>query len=79
VQLRSAAKTVHRYTQNGNAALNNAVDRFALDVAQPALSAHERSTYIDHAAAIVSPKCYLCFQALEANRPTGAAAKLTCD
>jgi hypothetical protein len=40
---------------------------------------HERSRFIDHAAAIVAPKCYLCFQALEANRPTGATAKLPCD
>ena len=29
--------------------------------------------------AIVSPKCYLCFQALEANRPIAAGAKLPCD
>ena len=40
---------------------------------------HERSAYINRAAAIVAPKCYLCFQALESNRPTGAAAKLPCD
>ena len=79
VRLRRAAATVKGYTQDGNAPLNAAVDRFALDVARPTLSAHERSNYIDKGAAIVSPKCYLCFQALEANRPTGAAAKLTCD
>ena len=79
VHLRRAAATVKGYTQNGNDALNSALDRFALDVANETLSAHERSDYIDHAAAIVSPKCYLCFQALEANRPTGAAAKLPCD
>jgi hypothetical protein len=79
VRLRRAAATVKSYTQNGNDALNAAVDRFALDVAKETLSVHERSDYIDHAAAIVSPKCYLCFQALEANRPTGAAAKLPCD
>jgi hypothetical protein len=40
---------------------------------------HERSRFIDRAAAIVAPKCYLCFQALEAGRPTGATAKLPCD
>jgi hypothetical protein len=79
VRLRRAAATVKGYTQNGNAGLNAALDRFSLDVANETLSAHERSDYIDHAAAIVSPKCYLCFQALEANRPTGAAAKLPCD
>jgi hypothetical protein len=79
VRLRSAAATVKGYTQNGNDVLNAALDRFALDVAKEALSARERSAYINRAAAIVSPKCYLCFQALEANRPTGAAAKLPCD
>ena len=78
-RLRAAAATVRGYTQNGNAVLNEAVDRFALDVAVESLPVHERSRYIDHAAAIVAPRCYLCFQALEANRPTGAAAKLPCD
>jgi hypothetical protein len=62
-----------------NAALNKAVDRFALDVAVEALSVHERSRYIDRAAATVAPGCYLCFQALEANRPIAAGAKLPCD
>jgi hypothetical protein len=79
VRLRAAAATVKGYTQNGNDTLNAAVDRFAVDVASETLSVHERSAYINHAAATVSPKCYLCFQALEANRPTGAAAKLPCD
>jgi hypothetical protein len=79
VRLRRATATVKGYTQNGNDALNAALDRFLLDVANETLSAHERSTYIDHAAAIVSPRCNNCFQALEANRPTGAAAKLPCD
>jgi len=79
VHLRRAASTVKGYTQNGNYALNAALDRFALDVAKETLSAHERSDYINRAAAIVSPKCYLCFQALEANRPIAAGAKLPCD
>ena len=78
-RIRVAAATVKGYTQNGNAALNDAVDRFELDVAVEALPVHERSRYIDHAAALVGPRCYLCFQALEANRPTGATAKLPCD
>jgi hypothetical protein len=78
-RLRRAAATVHGHTQDGNAAINAAVDRFSLDVAKETLPVHERSRFIDRAAAIVSPKCYLCFQALEANRPTGATAKLTCD
>lgn len=78
-RLRVAAATVHRYTQQGNDAINAALDKFMLHEAQPTLSVHERSRFIDRAAAIVAPKCYLCFQALEANRPTGATAKLPCD
>jgi hypothetical protein len=78
-RLRVAAATVNGYTQNGNAALNAAVDRFELDVGAEALPVHERSRYIDRAAAIVAPRCYLCFQALEANRPIAAGAKLPCD
>jgi hypothetical protein len=70
---------VHGYTQQGNAQINAALDRFMLHVAEPTLPVRDRSRFIDHAAAIVSPRCYLCFQALEANRPTGAAAKLPCD
>jgi hypothetical protein len=77
--LRVEAATLRRHTEQGNAALNNALDRFMLHVAQPTLAVHERSRFIDRAAAIVAPKCYLCFQALEANRPTGANAKLPCD
>jgi hypothetical protein len=79
IRLRRGAATVKGYTENGNAALSAALDRFALDVARETLSAHERSDYINRAAAIVSPKCYLCFQALEANRPIAAGAKLPCD
>jgi hypothetical protein len=78
-RLRVAAATVKHYTQQGNDAINAALDRFMLHVAQPTLPVHERSRFIDRAAAIVSPKCYLCFQALEANRPVAAGAKLPCD
>jgi hypothetical protein len=67
-----------RYAQDGNAAVNAALDRFMVDVAADTLPVHERSRMIDHAAAIVSPKCYLCFQALEASRPVAAGAKLAC-
>jgi hypothetical protein len=77
--LRTAAATVKGHTENGTATLDKALDRFALDVGNETLSAHERSNYINRAAAVVAPKCYLCFQALESNRPTGAAAKLPCD
>ena len=79
VLLRRAAKTVKGHTENGNAQLDAALDRFSLDVANETLSAHERSDYINKGAAIVAPKCFLCFQTLESNRPTGAAAKLPCD
>jgi hypothetical protein len=78
-KLRVAAATLKHHTDRGNPALNAALDRFLLAVAQPTLSVHERSRFIDRAAAIVAPKCYLCFQALEAGRPTGATAKLPCD
>jgi len=78
-RLRSAAKTVRHYSQQGNAAINREVDRFMLDVAEENIPVHERSRYIDKAAAIVSTRCFLCFQALEANRPIAAGAKLACD
>jgi hypothetical protein len=77
--LRTAAATVRGHTENGNARLDAALDRFSLDVAKPVLPVHERSRYIDHAAAIVAPKCYLCFQTLESNRPIASGAKLSCD
>ena len=76
--LRRATSTVKGYTQNGNAALNTALDRFQRDVAEEALPVYERSSFINRAAAIVSPRCYLCFQALEASRPNAAGAKLAC-
>jgi hypothetical protein len=73
-----AAATVKGFTQNGNAAINRAVDRFELDVAEESIPVQERSRFIDRAAAIVGPRCYLCFQALEANRPLAAGSKLAC-
>jgi hypothetical protein len=76
--LRAATATVKGYTQNGNAALNRALDRFQLDIKKEALPVKERSRFIDLAAAIVAPRCYLCFQALEANRPIAGGAKLAC-
>jgi hypothetical protein len=76
--IRAAAATVKGYTQNGNAAVNRALDRFQLDIKQEALSVKQRSRFIDRAAAIVAPKCYLCFQALEANRPQAAGGKRAC-
>src|SRR5919106_1713820 len=68
--LRSAAATVRGRTQDGNPAINRALDRFLLDAGGDALPVHERSRFINRAAAIVAPRCELCFQALEASRPT---------
>ena len=76
--LRAAAATMKHYAQDGTPQLNRALDRFELDVADEALSRFQRNRFIDLAAAIVSPHCYLCFQALEANRPLAAGAKLAC-
>jgi hypothetical protein len=78
-RLRTAAATVRGHTQNGNAVINAALDRFMLDIANESLPVHERSRLIDLAAAIVAPRCSLCFQALESNRPIAAGAKLPCD
>jgi hypothetical protein len=78
VALRAAANTMKHYAQDGNAATNAALDRFMLDVAQEALPVFERSRYFNRAAAIVSPKCYLCFQTIESNRPIAAGGKLAC-
>jgi hypothetical protein len=77
-ELRTAAATVKGHTENGNAVLRAAIDRFALDIKKEALPVKKRSRYIDFAAAIVAPKCYLCFQALEANRPIAGGGKLAC-
>jgi hypothetical protein len=78
-RLRLAAATMKGYAQDGNAATNNALDRFMLDIGSESLAATVRNRYIDRAAAAVAPHCYLCFQTLESNRPLGAAAKLPCD
>ena len=76
--LRAAAATMKHFAQNGNPQMNRAVDRFEIDVAGEALSRFQRNRFIDLAAAIIGPRCYLCFQALEANRPLAAGAKLAC-
>ena len=77
-QLRTAAATMKHYAQDGNAATNKVLDRFMIHIGNEALSAIARNRYIDRAAAIVAPRCYLCFQTLEYNRPLAAGAKLTC-
>jgi len=77
-ELRAAAATMKHYAQDGNPQMNQALDRFEIDVADEALSRFQRNRFIDLAAAIVAPRCYLCFQALEADRPLAAGAKLAC-
>ena len=72
------AEVLKQLRQDGNAAVNEALNRFMLDIANEALPVFDRSRIIDRAAAIVAPLCYLCFQALEANRPVAAGAKLAC-
>jgi hypothetical protein len=78
-RLRVAAKTMHGYKQQGNDMIDAAEEKFLLHVSRETLPVKERSRFIDRAAAIVAVHCYLCFQALESSRPTGATAKLTCD
>lgn len=53
----------------GSAAINEAVDRFLLDVSTAPLTRLQRNRLIDHAAAAAHYTCEQCFQALEANRP----------
>jgi hypothetical protein len=77
-RLRVLAAPIHKSTFNGTPALSRAVDRFLLDVADRDVPVLVRSSFINRAAAIVSPVCDQCFQALEANRPIAGGAKLAC-
>jgi hypothetical protein len=77
-RLRALAAPIQKRTLDGTPALSRAVDRFLLDVADRDVPIHTRSRYIDRAAAIVSPVCEQCFQALEASRPIAGGAKLSC-
>jgi hypothetical protein len=76
--LRRLAAPIAKKTFNGTPALSAAVDRFLVDVRDRDIPVHARSRLIDHAAAILAPVCEQCFQALEANRPTGGGANLGC-
>ena len=78
-ELRVAIKTIKGQAVYGNPLVNKAVDQFERDVAEEALPVHQRSRFIDLAAAIVAPRCYWCFQVMESNRPIAAGAKLACD
>jgi hypothetical protein len=77
-RLRRIAAPIQKKTLDGTPALARAVDRFLLDVADRDVPVHVRSRFIDRAAAVVSPVCEQCFQALEANRPIAGGAKLGC-
>jgi hypothetical protein len=77
-RLRVVAAPIRKKTLDGTPALSRAVDRFLLDVADRDVPVHVRSRFIDRAAAIVSPVCEQCFQALEASRPIAGGAKMSC-
>ena len=77
-RLRVLAAPVRKKSLDGTPALSAAVDRFLLDVADRDVPVHTRSRLIDRAAAIVSPVCEQCFQALEASRPIAGGAKMSC-
>jgi hypothetical protein len=76
--LRVAIKTIKGQAVYGNPVVNKALDEFERDVTQEALPVHQRSRFIDLAAAIVAPRCYWCFQVLESNRPIAGGGKLAC-
>ena len=77
-ELRVAIKTIKGQSVYGNPVVNEAVDQFERDVAEEALPVHQRSRFIDLAAAIVAPRCYWCFQVMESNRPIAGGSKLAC-
>jgi hypothetical protein len=58
----------------GGPAVNEATDRFLLDVAQADVDLKVKNRLIDHAAASVFSACEQCFQALEASRPIPSIA-----
>jgi hypothetical protein len=78
VRLRVLAAPIRKKTLDGTPELSRAVDRFLLDVADRDVPVRVRSRFIDRAAAIVSPLCEQCFQALEASRPIAGGAKMSC-
>jgi hypothetical protein len=67
--LRQAAKQPTRNTLKGSKAVSQLTDRFLIDVLTAPIDPLVVNRMIDHAAAIVSPVCQQCFQALEAERP----------
>jgi hypothetical protein len=72
--IRRAAGLKTNDTQNGNAAINTATDRFLLDVARAPIDLLAKNRFIDRAAAALVGACAQCFQALEAERPIPSIA-----
>lgn len=77
-RLRALAEPIRKKTLDGTPPLARALDRFLVDIRDRDIPVHTRSRLIDRAAAIVAPVCEQCFQALEANRPSGGGANLGC-
>jgi hypothetical protein len=77
-RMRVLAAKIPRRTPNGTPALSATVDRFLVLNRDRDIPVHTRSRLVDHAVAIVTPVCEQCFQALEANRPSGGGANLGC-
>ena len=77
-RMRVLAAKIPRKTLDGTPALSAAIDRFLVLNRDRDIPVHTRSRLVDHAAAIVASVCEQCFQALEANRPTGGGANLGC-
>jgi hypothetical protein len=67
--MRRAAALPTKNTLLGNAAINQATDRFLNDVAVAHITNLKRNRMIDHAAGTLAGACEQCFQALEAARP----------
>lgn len=68
--IRRAALTVSpKDTFNGNKAVNDATDRFLLDVQKAPVSNLQRNRLYDYAMSALLSACDQCFQALEADRP----------
>jgi hypothetical protein len=70
--IRTAARLPVKDTLKGNARVNQATDRFLLDVSRAHVSLLVKNRLIDHAAAALVGSCQQCFQALEAGRPIPA-------
>ncbi len=72
--IRTAAGRPSRDKLKGSPAINQALDRFLLDLARAPIDLKAKNRMIDHAAAAVIATCEQCFQALEASRPIPAIA-----